>query len=358
MLLSWIFFLSLDLIFTSKLWATLATLDNEQLNYQLGFRQNYSLGTSAPGKTQYYWAIDGKKEDNQLWFVRSDFKILFTQVNELSIDVDQLNLGVKSDNWVGKIGASEYAFGESFGATPFDSINPRDHQCSLFEEARWYKLSVWAADFQYFYPTSSWQLSWIPWPKKAPYTLTEKTPPSEYFLRYGKTFENGLDTNWLIGKHQSRELPIEDRQVWAMSGSGSYAWGDVVWRADWRYVWQEFFASPPAVIVGPVNHWQGGAGVDGTWQAGEGHWGIQVLYQDYRREYWASGLLDLSWWNQKLTASLQLSHQLPSSQEEGRWWARWQLLYAAGKVQGKIYWDQMPNIGRSDQWGTQWQWTF
>lgn len=236
-------------------------------------------------------------------------------INNDRYKVNELYIGYKSNSFVHRLGAQKFSFSETFGVQITDVANPRDYSDFILNDSEDMKLTSWSWSSTWSGANSSIQTFFTPkptrdiLPKKGSYYVpnfvsgvnySDDLPhykfleDSEYGLRTGHLFENGIDLNMLFYRHFNR-VPtfalIQNNavtkyvQVTTIASTLSFALDDTVLRADIVHTFDDIVVED--FNIDRKNNLRAIAGVD---YSGFDRLtlGLQGHYQAWMNFYWVS----------------------------------------------------------------------
>lgn len=231
------------------------------------------------------------------------------------LEVREFYFNYNTDFWDHRIGAQLLTFSETFGLEILDVANPRDYSDFILNDLEWSKLTTWAWNSTYTNNNYSAQFVWSPYPNKdilpaensfydistnssLDYSSQVKNPDffkdSEYGVRLGHLFDNGVDLNILYFKHFNRQPAFEltniqlhsfYERVDSFGGSFSYALESVVFRGDIKYTLDN--VRNKDLSINRKDELNAIVGIDYTLQRSFTS-GAQLQYQQWLELYWGS----------------------------------------------------------------------
>lgn len=236
-------------------------------------------------------------------------------VQESWINIRELYFNYKTNTVDTRVGAQQFNFSETFGVQVSDVANPRNYSDFILNDVQDQKLSSWSISSIWTGEKASFQIIFTPYPSKdlLPKEGSYYDPSlgtgvsynskiddfvflknSEYGIRLGYLFANGLDANFIVFRNSNRTPSFELNnniiqakyyEVTTLATTVSYAFTNSVLRGDAVYtlndVNNEYF------VVSRENNLKTIVGVD---YSGVDNLtlGLQWHYQEWLNLYWYS----------------------------------------------------------------------
>lgn len=267
-----------------------------------------------------------------------------------------------------RVGAQQFAFSETFGVNLMDILNPRDYRLSIFDDAQFYRLSVWSINYKFIGEQNFFQVIITPVPRKSifpsldssfeiylpavgtinqgdEYTLDQ----AEGALRFGRLFDSGVDISFIAATHQNRIpaykyysssqiIEIQHKRVNSFGTSVTYSKDAFVLRGDLLLTHNDIMNNILGSVVTVKNHIQSILGVDWTGDQGL-QLGAQLHYDSHnsseKKQKWISILASKSWSNETYKLECMAFRGISNNDL----WISPKLIVSVGDFQFKLIFD-------------------
>jgi hypothetical protein len=321
------------------------------------------------------------------------------------VSIRALSARLNQNKWALTVGFQEIPWGETFGFSILDLVNPRDFRDPLILDPSWTRLPVMALNQQLFLGAWTFQSVFTPIPRgnlfPAPgsafditsgasgipgVTLQDSPAPdigswnsgvlshSEFGEKINYLFENGLDFSLLYFRHWNRNplyaldpltagtsiasptfsLRPVVTQVHTLGSTASYAFGNYVLRNDSAVNLDQPLPTATLGSWRQGTQWQNVLGLDRTFDS---DWTVGAQWQAEVREFtgalsWGSARVTKSFFRNKFEAELFVFKGLGNSE----FWFQPQVSWnVSNSVSASLRWDYIAssNFQEAYLWSVQ-----
>lgn len=333
----------------------------------LGVRSTFKSKSHETIYNRNYVNLRSLDSTEKLKNFESEIDLRFFIDHNLSdnqFDAKTVALHYLGDNFEVKGGLLIYKFSETFGPGIADIVGPKDFSDLFLNDEEWRDLPVPSVNVLMMDGPLTMQPIFNLVTKKsrlpargseydpykesqiesAPEREFELIDDSEFGVRIGRLFENGIDLKGMVFNHynrapvivldQSLKLEREYKRVTTMMINGSYSYEESVFRGDVVYTPNDL-VSPYSLVKQERDHLQSILGSDYTYN--DFTFGIQHHYDSVKGDQWGSLMLALDHFERKLRTELLLFHGLNNDD----YWLRPKIIVSVSNTEGILWCDRL-----------------